>query len=522
VILDALFRRAETRAGPLSLASSPSSWLMEALGGVSSAAGQTVTEASALALPTVYACIRILAESVAQLPLVLYRQVGRSRKPATDHPLYRLLHAQPNPEHTSFVFRELLMAHLAGYGNAYVLVNRRRSGQVAELWPLRPSQVTVRRASGVKLFSVTTESGAPLQLTDDDILHIPGLSYDGLVGWSPIRTHREAIGWGLATQQFSSQFFGNGAQVSGILSAPGAIQDPEKIKRDWQGRFGDKEKLGIAVLSNGMKFEPIGVNPDDAQFVQTRALQIADICRIFNVPPTLVQDYGRATWSNAEHADLSFVKHSLMPWLVRIESALNASLLSEMEQESLFFKFKVQGLLRGDNAGRSAFYTGAVTNGWMTRNEVRELEDLDPLDGLDEPLTPVAAAQKDPAPGEAPKKDPPAPPDDEDPDNPDDEGQSRAIARAVAGRVLAAELGELRRLRVASPDHDAWLAAANEFYDRHAEHLQRALLVPAGAAKAFVASRWRDLQDPAAVKSTLERWAQEGPDAVLKAVRDVG
>lgn len=512
MILSSLFSRAP--ASKRDAMSAHGTWLAQVVGGQESAAGQNVSEGSALALPAVYACVRILAEAVAQLPLVLYRQSGRKREPATDHPLYRIVHTMPNEEHTSFIWRELTMGHLAAWGNSFSLIYRNKGRRIAELWPLRPDSVQVRRVGSAKRFDVNL-NGTTMQFGTDEVLHIPGIGYDGLVGWSPIRTHREAIGWGLATQDFSARFFGNGAQPQGVLTHPGLVNDPEKLRKEWYARNSAENKMGVAVLQQGMKYEQIGINPDDAQFVATRALQIADICRIFNVPPPMVQDYGRATWNNSEHADLSFVKHTLVPWLTRIEGVLNTSLLSPIEQQSMFFKFKVQGLLRGDSAGRSAFYQSGVTNGWLTRNEVRELEDLDPIDGLDEPLTPVSAAQpmNEPKP---PATEPPAP---KEPDG-DDADRNLPIALAAAERVLSKELSELRRLRDAKPDHAAWLDAVNDFYRDHRNYLVQSLAVTDAAAGALLDARWRDLQDAETVKSTLQRWADGGAPALLEAVRN--
>lgn len=512
MILANLFSRSP--ASKRDVMSAHDTWLINALGGQPSAAGQNVGESSALALPVVYACIRVLAESVAQLPLVLYHTVGRKREVAANHPLYRILHTQPNEEHTSFIWRELTMAHLAAWGNSYSIIYRNRSRQIAELWPLRPDTVQVRRVGGAKRFDVNL-NGTQTQLGSDEVLHIPGIGYDGLTGWSPIRVHREAIGWGLATQDFSARFFGNGAQPQGVLTHPGVVNDPEKLRNDWYKRNSGENKQGVAVLQQGMKYEQIGIAPDDAQFVQTRALQIADICRIFNVPPSVVQDYGRATWNNAEQADLSFVKHTLVPWLTRIEAALNTSLLTPTEQKTLFFKFKVQGLLRGDSAGRAAFYASGVTNGWMTRNEVRELEDLDPIEGLDEPLTPVSAAQpmNTPAADEPKASAEPPPPD-------DGTDQARSVALAAAERVLGKELNELRRLRMSTPNHAEWLAAVNDFYRDHRKYIVQALTVTDETAGKFLDARWRDLQAAETVKLRLETWTEGGPALLLRAIRD--
>lgn len=499
---------------------SPTAFLAQLLGGDPTKAGVTVSETSALALPTVYACIRVLAESVASLPLVLYEKSGRSRNPATSHPLYSLLHDSPSPDMTSFVWRELVMAHLSGWGNHYSLILRQRGRKVAEIRPLHPMQVRPRLVGGNRVYDyVPANGGAMVTLTQDDVLHVQAMSYDGVMGWSPIRVHREAIAWGLATQEFSSQFFGNGAQVRGVLKHPGTVQDPAKLREQWEQAYGGENRQRVAVLSQGMEYQQVSISPDDAQFVQTRQLQVPEICRIFNVPPVLVQDFTRATWSNAEHSDLAFVKHTLVPWLTRIEASLNASLLTEAERERLFFKFKVQGLLRGDNAGRAAFYQSGVINGWLTRNEARELEDLDPIDGLDEPLTPVSAAQPAAEPVKAPAKAPPEDDLDEE-DDPDKEGeQARSIAHLVAARVLNRELRALREARAEDSGDGGFLYRAEHAYEQICEYLQAAAGVDHEAARRFRAARWRDLTGGEPVEVILTRWAERGPQGILELIR---
>lgn len=500
---------------------SPTAFLAQLLVGGPTKAGVNVSETSALALPTVYACIRVLAESVASLPLVLYEKQGRNRKPAETDPRYRLLHDQPADGLTSFVWRELVMSHLAGFGNHYSLIVSTRGGRVVELRPLHPMQVTPRLIGGRRVYDYTpANGGAQVTLMADEVLHIQGISYDGLMGWSPIRMHREAIGWGLATQDFSSQFFGNGAQVRGVLKHPGTVPDPDKMRTQWENAYGGENRLKVAVLTQGMEYQQISVSPDDAQFVQTRALQVAEICRIFNVPPVLVQDFGRATWSNAEHSDLAFVKHTLLPWLSRIEATLNAALLTEAEQTRMFFKFTVQALLRGDNAGRATFYQSGITNGWLTRNEAREKEDLDPLDGLDEPLMPTSAAQPA-APAAAPPADPP-----QHQDQPGDPTQDPALIRQAqdiallaAGRVLQRELRVLRAARAADSDTGGFLSRAEYAYEDLGDYLVSALGASAEARERWRAARWRDLTSSEPVEITLTRWAEQGPAAILELIR---
>lgn len=492
----------------------PSAQYVAVLGGSPTKAGMAVSEDSALALPTVYACIRVLAESVASLPLVLYRKQGRDKMPAVDHPLYFLLHDQPNGVHTSFIWREIVQAHLAGWGNHFSLVNR-RGRRVESLVPVHPLQIQVEMQGGEKRFRYTTNDGAGQKiLGPDDVLHIQGISYDGIKGWSPIRLHREAIGWGLATQQFSSTFFGNGARVSGVLEHPGAVQDPEKVRKEWEALYSGDQQNRLAILQQGMKYQNISVSPDDAQFVQTRGLQVAEICRIFNVPPVLVQDFSRATWSNAEHADLAFVKHTLLPWLTRIETALDMSLLTDAERREYFFRFKVQGMLRGDNAGRAAFYHSGITDGWMTRNEARALEDLDPLAGLDEPLTPVAAAQVVDAPADEPK-----PAKDDSADDDAENLQARAIAHVAAGRVLDRLIRDLRAARTKSSAHADFLVRAGAVLDEIVRYAEASLGISPDSLGAWRAARMAEIAGDQSVEAVFNGWAATGPSRFLEQLR---
>lgn len=496
----------------------PSAQFIEMLGGSPTKAGVSVNETSALALPTVYACIRVLAESVASLPLVLYRDDGRNKVPAVDHPLYFLMHDQPNSTQTSFVWREGVQAHLAGWGNHCSRIIRGRGRRVMALEPMNPAQVQIDIVNGQKVFRYAGVNGGQAVLPSDEVLHVQGISYDGIKGWSPIRLHREAIGWGLATQQFSSMFFGNGARVSGVLEHPGNVQDPEKVRKEWEALYGGENQNRLAILQQGMKYQNISVSPDDAQFVQTRGLQVAEICRIFNVPPVLVQDFSRATWSNAEHADLAFVKHTLLPWLTRIESALNMSLLTESERGRYFFRFKVQGLLRGDNAGRAAFYHSGITDGWMTRNEARALEDLDPLDGLDEPLTPVSAAQpmNQPADGKQPDGNPP----DDAPAEDDSENlQARRIALLAAGRVLARAVSGLRKARIETATPAEFQARAAAVLDDAARYAVSALGVTERDADIWRAGSLGRLAGDEPADVVIDHWIAAGPAALLEQLR---
>ena len=349
--------------------------------------GKAVTERSAMQMTAVYSCVRILAEAVAGLPLHLYRyKEDGGKEKALDHPLYLLLHDEPNPEMSSFVFRETLMTHLLLWGNAYAQIIRNGKGEVIALYPLMPNRMVVDRDIHGQLYYQYTRSteeaptmkGVTVNLPPSDVLHIPGLGFDGLVGYSPIAMAKNAIGMAIACEEYGAKFFANGAAPGGVLEHPGTIKDPQRVRESWQSTFGGSGNSNkIAVLEEGMKYTPIGISPEQAQFLETRKFQINEIARIFRVPPHMVGDLEKSSFSNIEQQSLEFVKYTLEPWLVRWEQSIQRILLSPEEKKSYFAKFNVEGLLRGDYASRMTGYATARQNGWMSANDIRELENMD-------------------------------------------------------------------------------------------------------------------------------------------------
>lgn len=352
-----------------------------------STSGKNVNERSAMQMTAVYACVRILSEAVAGLPLHLYRYGEKGTKEkAIDHPLYHILHDEPNPEMTSFIFRETLMTHLLLWGNAYAQVIRNGKGEILALYPLMPNRMKVDRdKSGEIVYEYTrssddakTSSGSVVLLRSSDVLHIPGLGFDGLVGYSPIAMARNAIGLAMATEEYGAKFFANGATPGGVLEHPGVLKDPARVRESWNSVYqGSGNSHRIAVLEEGMKYTPIGIAPNEAQFLETRKFQINEIARIFRVPPHMVGDLEKSSFSNIEQQSLEFVKYTLDPWVVRWEQSIQRSLLTKAEKETMFVKFNVDGLLRGDYASRMNGYAVGIQNGFMSPNDVRELENMD-------------------------------------------------------------------------------------------------------------------------------------------------
>ena len=352
-----------------------------------SAAGKRMNERSAMQMTAVYSCVRILAEAVAGLPLHLYRyKEDGGKEKALDHPLYLLLHDEPNPEMSSFVFRETLMTHLLLWGNAYAQIIRNGRGEVMALYPLMPDRMAVDRDDKGQLYYEYTTSaddapiskGSIVRLKPSDVLHIPGLGFDGLVGYSPIAMAKNAIGLAIATEEYGSKFFANGAQPSGVLEHPGTIKNPQRVRDSWMSQFGGSANSNkIAVLEEGLKYTPISISPEQAQFLETRKFQINEIARIFRVPPHMVGDLEKSSFSNIEQQSLEFVKYTLEPWLVRWEQSIQRILFSADEKKRYFVRFNVEGLLRGDYASRMNGYAVGRQNGWMSANDIRELENLD-------------------------------------------------------------------------------------------------------------------------------------------------
>lgn len=352
-----------------------------------STAGKYVNERSAMQMTAVYSCVRILAEAVAGLPLHLYRYTeSGGKEKAIDHPLYLLLHDEPNPEMSSFVFRETLMTHLLLWGNAYAQIIRNGKNEVIALYPLMPNKMEVDRDEHGQLYykyqrsndEAPTMDGSSVILKPCDVLHIPGLGFDGLVGYSPIAMAKNAIGMAIACEEFGAKFFSNGAAPSGVLEHPGTIKDPSRVRDAWQSQFGGSSNSGkVAVLEEGMKYTPISISPEQAQFLETRKFQINEIARIFRVPPHMVGDLEKSSFSNIEQQSLEFVKYTLDPWVIRWEQSIMRSLLSPEEKKTYFAKFNLDGLLRGDYQSRMNGYAIGRQNGWMSANDIRELENLD-------------------------------------------------------------------------------------------------------------------------------------------------
>jgi len=352
-----------------------------------------VSPDSALRLAAVYACVRVLSESMASLPLVIYqRRADGGKDKVTDHWLFRLLAKRPNRFQNPFEWREMLQGHLALRGNAYNQIITNAKGEVVELMPLHPDRIRLELLpSGEYRYRFTDRFGTESVLPRGEVWHLRGLSSDGLMGMSPIELARENLGMALAAQDYGARFFANDAKpTGGWIEFPGSFKDSEakKVFREsYQQAQSGANRGKVLVLENGMKFHEVGVTNKDAQFLELRKFQITDVARLFRVPPHMIGDLDRATFSNIEQQSLEFVMHTMTPWAERWEASIESELL--LEGDDIEVEFDFANLMRGDAASRASFYQSGIQNGWLTRNEARIAENLNPLEGLDEPLRPL-------------------------------------------------------------------------------------------------------------------------------------
>lgn len=374
---------------------SPPDWLVEYLGGGPSYSGENVTVEKSITVPAVMAGFTVLSEDTASLPLILYKRLARGKIRAVEHPLYALLHDAPNPEMTSVVFRELIMGHLLGWGNFYAQQIWDNRGVVRELWPLNPSLMEVGRRNGQRVYLYRKPDSAAIAFTQDDILHIPAFGFDGIKGMSRIAQARNAIGLAISAEKYGARVFKNDGRPGVVLTRPGkALSDDARTRliESWNQTYGGSENAGkTALLEEGMDLKTLGFPPEDAQYIESRKFSIQEIARIFRIPPHMLGDVERSTsWgSGIEQQEIGYVTHTLRPWTVRIDQQLNKDLLLERERGEYFFQHLFDDMLRSDTLSRMQSYAIAITNGILTRNEVREAENRLPYDGGDEPLHPL-------------------------------------------------------------------------------------------------------------------------------------
>lgn len=344
-----------------------------------------VTADKAIQLSAVWACVRLLSESISTLPLKIYvRQPDGSRKAATDHPAYSILCRRPNSEMTPSRFMLMVVASICLRGNAFI-EKKFIANRLVSLVPLLPQNMVVKRLTTGALEYKYTENGNERVIPVKNIMHIRGFGLDGVCGMMPMKTGRDVIGSAMAVEESAAKIFEQGLQSSGFLSADNALTDDQRERlRGYMASFtGSKNAGKIMVLEGGLKYQGVTMNPEDAQMLESRAFSIEEICRWFRVPPFMVgHTTKQSSWaSSLEGMNLQFLTHTLRPLLVNIEQEIGRCLLDS--DDEVFAEFSVEGLLRADSAGRAAYYTSALQNGWMSRNDVRRLENMPPIEGGD-------------------------------------------------------------------------------------------------------------------------------------------
>jgi len=357
-----------------------------AVGGYPTASGVDVNDQTALSCVAVYAAVRILSETVGSLPGHVMRETEQGKEKALTHPLYSLIHEQPNPEQTAMEWRETAMCHLLLRGNHFSEKQYDQAGRLIALWPIHPDRVRVERqnTNAPLSYRISIPGGGEVRLGPDRILHLRGMGSNGITGFSPIALARNAVGLAIAAQDYGARLFRNDTRPGGVLEHPGKLSDPAykrlrtSIEQEHQGLTNAHRMM---ILEEGMKWQQIGINPDDAQFLESRKFSVTEIARLFNLPPHFLRDLERATFSNIEQQGIEFVVYSLRPWLVRFEQRLKIELLSAQDRVTHFIKFNVDGLLRGDIKTRYEAYQVAKQNGWLNADDIRELEDMNPLPG---------------------------------------------------------------------------------------------------------------------------------------------
>lgn len=385
-----LFNRIATRAS----AHPRDPVIAEWWGGSSNvASGQVVTADTAMRVAAVFACVRVISESLAQLPLILYRQLTDGKERAKDHPLYRILHTKPNRWQTPYEFKRMLTGHAVLRGNGYARIAHTNGTAVSELIPLHPDRVRPYWSNGAPAYEYTPPNGPTQIFLQSEMFHLRGYSDDGLMGLNPITLHREAVGLALATEDHGARLFSNGVRPSGILKMAGHLKDEEtrkRFKQSFREAYAGSAKSGeTLLLEDGLEWSQVGMTSEDAQFLETRQFQKSEIASIFRVPPHMIGDLTRATNNNIEHQSLEFLTHTLGPWITCFEQAVTRDLIPQSEQEDLVAEFIADAMLRGDIQTRYKAYASGRQWGFLSANDIRRKENMNPIEDGDEYLTPV-------------------------------------------------------------------------------------------------------------------------------------
>lgn len=346
-------------------------------------AGEYVDEDTALKYAAVWRCVDVTAKAIAILPWSVFQKTASGRKEQAQSDVRWLLHNQPNPEMSPYQFKHALVTHVLTWGNAYCEIERDNAGRPKWLWPITPDRVTPYRESvaGTVVYSISNPGSGPSDIEAANMLHLRGMGFDGLVGYSPIRKAAESIGLGIAMEKMGASVFGNGANMGGVIKHPQKLSPAAKknLEDSIQRSAGGKNQGRWIVIEEGMSTERTSIPPNEAQFLESREHQAIDICRWFGVPPHKVFALDRATWSNIEHQELEFVSDAIQPIVTQLEEETNLKLFGRVNRGVLYTKFNMAALLRGDMKSRYEAYEVAHRNGWINADEIRGLEEMNPL-----------------------------------------------------------------------------------------------------------------------------------------------
>ena len=360
-----------------------------------------VNAATAQSVSAVYACVAAVSETVASLPLILFRRKGDDRERASDHPLYRVLHDQANPHMTALELRELMQAQVLLRGNSFARIVTGWDGQVRELWPLPVDTSVLRLPDGKLAYEYTDKAGKRVRLLSDEVLHLKHrVGDDAVLGVSPIAAAREVVQLAISEREHGNTLFTNGTRLSGVLKMPGRLKDTQRasLKESWRSQYaGGANAGGVPVLEEGMEYQPISMTLEDAEWIAARQFSVEEVCRLFRVPPTIVGDLRHGNYSNSVELARQFVTLTLRRHLLMWEQGIASKLLTEAGRRIFFAEHQVEGLLRGDSVNRASFYSSGIRDGWMLPSEARRLENMPTVDGIDDKPT-TAPAPADPQP----------------------------------------------------------------------------------------------------------------------------
>lgn len=454
-----------------------------------SSAGINVTPDAAMRIIAVNTCVRIIAESIAMMPIHLFSQTtkdGKTYKERIDNtPLARVLGKRPNNWQTPFEFKEMMTAFVCYRGNSYAEIISAPANPVSQIIPLHPDKVRMVTTPDDKkayLYKTDTEERIIFM---DEMLHIRGLSSDGYTGLDPISHAAEALGISIAAEQFGASFFGNGTIIGGVLEHPMQLSDQayERLKGEWNKRHqGASSAHKPAILEEGMKWQSIGIEPEKAQFLETRKFQVTEIARMFRVPPHMLADLDRATFSNIEHQSIEFVTHTLLPWVIRWEEAISRDLMTVNMQNKVYPKFNMTSLMRGDTKTRFESYQMAAGGNapWMDRNEIRALEELNPKDGLDEMLSPLNMGGSHDSQGQREE------PESETDEESDQENRINGLLNVAIQRLARKEQKILENIYKKTHENPTELwSKVSDFYKKHSDEVAESLQIDAETARNY-------------------------------------